>query len=88
LVIRGGENLYPREIEEVLIHHPNVEGKSWYFVPKIVLIYCEKIDPDLFLKIEAEGREFLGLGQRKASTIFETECFFNLFVFIIKMLKV
>lgn len=24
MVIRGGENLYPREIEEVLIHHPDV----------------------------------------------------------------
>ena len=42
LVIRGGENLYPREIEEVLIHHPNIEGKSWYIVSKIVLNYCEK----------------------------------------------
>ena len=27
MVIRGGENLFPREIEEALIHHPNVEGK-------------------------------------------------------------
>ena len=33
LVIRGGENLYPREIEEVLIHHPSVAGAYVVGVP-------------------------------------------------------
>ena len=33
LVIRGGENLYPREIEEVLIHHPDVSEAYVVGVP-------------------------------------------------------
>jgi fatty-acyl-CoA synthase len=28
MIIRGGENLYPREIEEVLISHPGVAEAS------------------------------------------------------------
>ena len=24
MVIRGGENIYPREIEEILVHHQNI----------------------------------------------------------------
>ena len=33
LVIRGGENLYPREIEEVLLRHPNVQDAYVIGVP-------------------------------------------------------
>ena len=33
LVIRGGENLYPREIEEILLRHPNVQDAHVVGVP-------------------------------------------------------
>jgi fatty-acyl-CoA synthase len=28
LIIRGGENIYPREIEDVLLAHPSVQGAA------------------------------------------------------------
>ena len=33
LVIRGGENLYPREIEEILLRHPDVQDAHVVGVP-------------------------------------------------------
>ncbi len=33
MVIRGGENIYPREIEEFLFHHPAIEQSSVVGVP-------------------------------------------------------
>ena len=33
MVIRGGENLYPREIEEILLRHPNVQDAYVIGVP-------------------------------------------------------
>jgi fatty-acyl-CoA synthase len=33
MVIRGGENIYPREIEEFLFRHPNVEAVQVFGVP-------------------------------------------------------
>ena len=33
LVIRGGENLYPREIEEVLVRHPDIQEAYVVGVP-------------------------------------------------------
>jgi fatty-acyl-CoA synthase len=33
MVIRGGENIYPREIEEFLIGHPDVEDVAVFGVP-------------------------------------------------------
>ena len=33
MVIRGGENIYPREIEEFLFHHPSVERRPVVGVP-------------------------------------------------------
>jgi fatty-acyl-CoA synthase len=33
LVIRGGENVYPREIEECLLHHPAVEQSAVVGIP-------------------------------------------------------
>ena len=33
LVIRGGENIYPREVEEFLFTHPKVQGVSCFGVP-------------------------------------------------------
>ena len=40
MVIRGGENLFPREIEEALIHHPNVEGK-FFLIIKVIFFKKE-----------------------------------------------
>src|SRR6266702_8200341 len=28
MIIRGGENIYPREIEDVLLEHPGVQGAA------------------------------------------------------------
>ncbi len=33
MVIRGGENIYPREIEEFLLHHPDVEDVQVVGIP-------------------------------------------------------
>ncbi len=33
MIIRGGENIYPREIEEVLFHHPSVAGVAVVGLP-------------------------------------------------------
>ncbi|MDP1793658.1 MAG: AMP-binding protein, partial [Acidimicrobiales bacterium] len=33
MLIRGGENIYPREIEEVLFQHPDVAGVQVFGVP-------------------------------------------------------
>ena len=33
MIIRGGENIYPREIEEVLVSHPAVADASVVGVP-------------------------------------------------------
>ena len=33
MIIRGGENIYPREIEEYLLRHPSVKDVSVFGVP-------------------------------------------------------
>jgi fatty-acyl-CoA synthase len=33
MIIRGGENIYPREIEELLLHHPKVMAAQVIGVP-------------------------------------------------------
>jgi len=33
MLIRGGENVYPREIEEFLYHHPKVQAVQVFGVP-------------------------------------------------------
>jgi fatty-acyl-CoA synthase len=35
MIIRGGENIYPREIEEYLFRHPKIENVSVFGVPDI-----------------------------------------------------
>jgi fatty-acyl-CoA synthase len=35
MLIRGGENIYPREIEEVLFQHPAVAGVQVFGVPDV-----------------------------------------------------
>jgi len=33
MIIRGGENVYPREVEEFLMHHPKIQDVSVFGVP-------------------------------------------------------
>ena len=33
MIIRGGENIYPREIEEFLFRHPKIENVAIFGVP-------------------------------------------------------
>jgi fatty-acyl-CoA synthase len=33
MIIRGGENVYPREVEEFLFKHPKVQGVACFGVP-------------------------------------------------------
>ena len=33
MIIRGGENIYPREIEAVLLSHPAVTASPWWESP-------------------------------------------------------
>ena len=33
MIIRGGENIYPREIEEYLLRHPNINDVSVFGIP-------------------------------------------------------
>ena len=35
MIIRGGENLYPREIEEFLYRHPKIAGVQVFGVPDL-----------------------------------------------------
>ncbi len=47
IVIRGGENIYPREVEEFLFRHPKVAGASVFAVPdpKYGEVPCAWIQP-------------------------------------------
>ena len=61
LVIRGGENIYPREIEEFLFTHPAIEQASVVGVPdkKFVEELCAWIKPKAGCQPTAdEIREF------------------------------
>ena len=33
LIISGGMNIYPREVEEALLHHPSVRARRWSDAP-------------------------------------------------------
>jgi long-chain acyl-CoA synthetase len=52
MIIRGGENIYPREIDEVLYSHPSVAAAATIGVPDAV--YGEEVAAFIVLK---EGRE-------------------------------
>ena len=55
MVIRGGENIYPREIEELLIRHPKVADAQVLGVPDT--FYGEKLLAVVLPKEEAEVSE-------------------------------
>jgi long-chain acyl-CoA synthetase len=52
MIIRGGENIYPREIDEVLYQHPSVAAAATIGVPD--QLYGEEVAAFIVLK---EGRE-------------------------------
>jgi long-chain acyl-CoA synthetase len=52
MIIRGGENIYPREIDEVLYQHPSVAAAATIGVPD--KLYGEEVAAFIVLK---EGRE-------------------------------
>lgn len=61
MIIRGGENIYPREIEEFLYTHPNISDVQVYGVPDRK--YGEQVMASIILKkgvvmTEEEVREF------------------------------
>ena len=55
MVIRGGENIYPREIEEFLFHHPAVEQSAVVGVPDTK--YGEELCAWIILKPNATASE-------------------------------
>ncbi|HJQ69291.1 MAG TPA: long-chain fatty acid--CoA ligase [Blastocatellia bacterium] len=52
MIIRGGENIYPREIDEVLYQHPNVKDAATIGVPDA--LFGEEVKSFVVL---AEGRQ-------------------------------
>jgi fatty-acyl-CoA synthase len=55
MIIRGGENIYPREIEEYLFTHPKISDVQIYGVPDRK--YGEQVMAAIILKKEAEMTE-------------------------------
>jgi long-chain acyl-CoA synthetase len=55
LIIRGGENIYPREIDEVLYRHPAVEDAATIGVPDA--LYGEEVKAFVALKEGARASE-------------------------------
>ncbi len=60
MIIRGGENIYPREIDEVLYQHPAVAAAATIGVPDP--LYGEEVKAFIVLKEgrEATEEEFIG----------------------------
>ncbi|HYR89712.1 MAG TPA: AMP-binding protein [Terriglobia bacterium] len=57
MIIRGGENIYPREIEEFLFRHPKVEAVQIFGVPD------EKYGEEVCAWIKIRAGEFLDEGE-------------------------
>jgi long-chain acyl-CoA synthetase len=55
MIIRGGENIYPREIDEVLYQHPAVAAAATIGVPDP--LYGEEVAAFIVLKEEREATE-------------------------------
>lgn len=55
MIIRGGENIYPREIEEVLYHHPAVRDAACTGVPD--QLYGEEVAAFVVLKDNTQATE-------------------------------
>ena len=57
MVIRGGENLYPREIEEFLYRHPKIADVQVFGVPDDK--YGEAVRPLILARRGARGSRWL-----------------------------
>jgi long-chain acyl-CoA synthetase len=55
MIIRGGENIYPREIDEVLYQHPAVAAAATIGVPD--QLYGEEVAAFIVLKVGGEATE-------------------------------
>ena len=55
MIIRGGENIYPREIDEVLYQHPSVAAAAAVGVPDD--LYGEEVAAVIVLKDGAKSSE-------------------------------
>jgi long-chain acyl-CoA synthetase len=55
MIIRGGENIYPREIEELLYRHPAVESAAVIGVPD--KLYGEEVAAFIVLKKQGAAAE-------------------------------
>jgi long-chain acyl-CoA synthetase len=55
MIIRGGENIYPREIDEVLYKHPSVAAAATIGVPDP--LYGEEVAAFIVLKEDARADE-------------------------------
>ena len=55
MIIRGGENIYPREIDEVLYQHPAIAAAAAVGVPDE--LYGEEVAAVVVLKPEANATE-------------------------------
>jgi long-chain acyl-CoA synthetase len=55
MIIRGGENIYPREIDEVLYQHPGVAAAATIGIPDE--LYGEEVAAFVVLKDGAESEE-------------------------------
>jgi long-chain acyl-CoA synthetase len=55
MIIRGGENIYPREIDEVLYQHPAVAAAATIGVPD--QLYGEEVAAFIVLKDGAKASE-------------------------------
>jgi acyl-CoA synthetase (AMP-forming)/AMP-acid ligase II len=55
MIIRGGENIYPREIDEVLYQHPSIEAAAAVGVPD--KLYGEEVAAFVVLKEGANSSE-------------------------------
>jgi fatty-acyl-CoA synthase len=62
MVIRGGENIYPREVEEFLLGHPDVEDVAVFGVPDArfgeELMACVRVASEASAPDEEALREF------------------------------
>lgn len=55
MIIRGGENIYPREIDETLYKHPAIEAAATVGIPD--KLYGEEVTAFVVLKAEAKASE-------------------------------
>ncbi len=55
MIIRGGENIYPREIDEVLYQHPDIAAAAAVGVPDE--LYGEEVAAVVVLKPGAKSSE-------------------------------